>query len=81
MSYGIRSIKNKAELIRRYREVFNKQTNAAQCFARKEPEKDAQNPKRFSVACPNEAGDDVVVYEFELTKIGWKFARLDNLNE
>jgi len=81
MSYGIRSIKNKAELIRRYKEVFNKQTNAAQCFARKEPEKDAQNPKRFSVACPNEAGDDVVVYEFELTKLGWKFARLDNLNE
>jgi len=81
MSYGIRSIKTKAELVRRYREVFNAQTNAVKCFAKKEPEKDAQNAKRFSVACPNEAGDDVVVYEFELTRLGWKFVRLDNINE
>src|SRR5436190_5509596 len=41
MSYGISSIKTKAQLLRRYREVFNEQTNAAQCFAKKEPEKDA----------------------------------------
>jgi hypothetical protein len=81
MSYGIRSIKNKAELSRRFKDVFNKQSNAARCFAKKEPEKDADNAKRFSVACPNEAGDDVVVYEFELTGSGWKFVRLDNLNE
>lgn len=81
MSYGIRSIKNKAQLSRRFKELFYQQTNAAQCFARKEPEKDADNAKRFSVACPNEAGDDVVVYEFELTRTGWKFVQLDNLNE
>jgi hypothetical protein len=81
MSYGIRSIKNNAELSRRFKEVFNQQTNAAQCFSRKEPEKDADNAKRFSVACPNEAGDDVVVYEFEFTRASWKFVKLDNLNE
>lgn len=81
MSYGIRSIKNKADLGRRFKEVFSKQSNAAQCFAKKDPERDAEDAKRFSVACPNEAGDDVVVYEFELTRTGWKFLRLDNLNE
>lgn len=81
MSYGIARIKNRAELRRRWRELFNEQTNAAQCFARKGPEIDRANPKRFSVACPNEAGDEVVVYEFERTRTGWKFVALDNLNE
>jgi hypothetical protein len=81
MSYGIPRIKNGAELRRRWRALFNEQTNAAQCFAKKEPEIDAANPKRFSVACPNEAGDEVVVYEFERTRAGWKFVALDNLNE
>ena len=81
MSYGIRSIKNKPELLRRYAEVFNKQTNAAKCFAAKEPEKDEANPKKFSVACPDSAGNEVVVYEFERGKAGWRFVRLDNLNE
>jgi len=81
MSYGIKSIKTKAELRRRFRQVFNEQTDAAQCFAKKQPELDAANRKRFTVACPNEAGDEVVIYEFELTRTGWKFTALDNLNE
>ena len=81
MSYGISSVKNKAELRRRYRQVFNEQSNAAECFAKKEPEVDAANPKRFTVACPNEAGDEVAIYEFELTRTGWKFVGLDNINE
>ena len=81
MSYGVRSIRNNVEFRKRYRELFNSQTDAAKCFSKKSPEKDSQNPKRFSVACPNEAGDDVVVYEFEQTPLGWKFVRLDNLNE
>ena len=81
MSYGVRSIKNNIEFRKRYRELFNAQTDAAKCFSKKSPEKDSENPKRFSVACPNEAGDDVVVYEFEQTALGWKFVRLDNLNE
>jgi hypothetical protein len=81
MPYGISSIKNKADLRRRYRRVFNEQSNAAQCFAQKQPVIDTANPKRFTVACPNEAGDEVVIYEFQLTRTGWKFIGLDNINE
>jgi hypothetical protein len=81
MSYGIRSVKTKAELRRRFRQVFKEQSDAAQCFAKKQPELDAANPKRFTVSCPNEAGDEVVIYEFELTRTGWKFVALDNINE
>ena len=81
MSYGIRSIKTKAELIRRYKEVFSQQTDAAKCFAVKEPEKDSTNSRNYSVACPDAAGNEVVVYEFERGVGGWKFVRLDNINE
>ncbi len=81
MPYGARSVKSKPELRRRYTEVFNTQSNAAQCFAKKQPEIDKANPKRFTVACPNEAGDEVVIYEFALTRAGWKFVSLDNINE
>ena len=81
MSFGIRSIKSKPELLRRYREVFNQQTDAAKCFATKAPEKDEANAKRYSVACPNEAGDEVVIYAFQRSKLGWRFVGLDNLNE
>lgn len=81
MSYGIASVKNKAQLLRRWRQVFNEQSDAAKCFAKKEPEMEEGNPKRFSVACPNEAGDEVVIYQFERTATGWKFVGLDNINE
>lgn len=81
MSYGIRSVRNRADLLRRYREVFSEQSDAAKCFAGKQPEADREDPKRFTVACPNEAGDEVVIYAFELTRAGWKFVALDNINE
>ncbi len=81
MSYGIPSIKTKAQLSRRYRQIFNEQTDAAACFSKAKIEKDADNPKHFSVACPDAAGNEVVIYHFEQTKTGWKFAGLDNLNE
>jgi len=81
MSYGIQSVKTKAQLTRRYRQIFNEQTNAAVCFAAKKPEADANNPKHFTVACPDAAGNEVVVYHFEQTKAGWRFTSLDNLNE
>ncbi|HEX8889668.1 MAG TPA: hypothetical protein VF779_10845 [Pyrinomonadaceae bacterium] len=81
MSYGIRSIKTRAELMRRYRQVFNEQTDAAKCFEKAKPEKDAQNPKEFSVACPDAAGNEVVIYHFRQTKMGWRFVALDNINE
>ena len=81
MSYGIPSIRNKAQLTKRYRQLFNEQTDASTCFNKAKPEVDAANPKKFSVACPDAAGNEVVIYHFEQTRTGWKFTGLDNLNE
>ena len=81
MSYGIPVIRTKAQLTRRYRQVFKEQTDAAACFAKAKPEIDADNSKHFTVACPDAAGNEVVIYHFEQTRTGWKFAGLDNLNE
>ena len=81
MSYGIPTIKTKAQLTRRYGQVFKEQTDAAACFAKAKPEIDAANPKHFTVACPDAAGNEVVIYHFEQTRMGWKFSGLDNLNE
>lgn len=81
MSYGIPGIKTKAQLIKRYRQVFNEQTDAAVCFSKAKPEINAENSKQFTVACPDAAGNEVVIYHFEQTRTGWKFTGLDNLNE
>jgi len=81
MSYGIPVIKTKAQLTRRYKQVFKEQTDAAACFVKAKPEIDADNPKRFTVACPDAAGNEVVIYQFEQIRNGWKFTGLDNLNE
>jgi len=81
MSYGIPSIKTKVQLSKRYKQIFNEQTDAAACFIKAKIEMDAENPKRFTVACPDAAGNEVVIYHFEQTKTGWKFTGLDNLNE
>jgi len=81
MPYGIRTIRNNAQLIRRYRDVFNGETNAAKCFREVRPEVNPDNPAEFTVACKNAAGDEVVIYSFASTRNGWKFKGLDNLNE
>ena len=81
MSYGIPSIKTKVQLSRRYRQLFNEQTDAAACFSKAKIEMDPANAKHFSVACPDAAGNEVVIYHFQQTKLGWKFTGLDNLNE
>ena len=81
MSYGIPTIKTKAQLSKRYRQIFNEQTDAAACFNKAKPEVDPANPKHFSVACPDAAGNEVVIYHFEQTRTGWKLSGLDNLNE
>lgn len=81
MSYGIASIKTKAQLAKRYRQLFNEQTDAAACFSKAKPEMDADNPKHFSVACPDAAGNEVVIYHFQQTRTGWKLTGLDNINE
>jgi hypothetical protein len=81
MSYGIPSIKTKVQLTKRYRQLFNEQTDAAACFSKAKPEVDPANAKAFTVACPDAAGNEVVIYHFRQTKTGWKFTGLDNLNE
>ena len=81
MSYGIPGIKTKAQLTKRYRQLFNEQTDAAACFSKAKPEVDPANTKAFPVACPDVAGNEVVIYHFQQTKTGWKFTSLDNLNE
>ena len=81
LSYGIPAIRTKAQLTRRYRQVFKEQTDAAACFAKAKPEIDAENAKHFIVACPDAAGNEVVIYHFRQTATGWKFTGLDNLNE
>ena len=81
MSYGIPSVKTKADLRRRYRKVFNEQTDAAACFSKAKPAVDPENAKHFTVACPDAAGNEVVIYHFNQTRTGWKFTGMDNLNE
>ena len=81
MSYGIPAIKTKVQLTKRFRQVFNEQTDAANCFGKAKPQADEGDAKHFSVACPDAAGNEVVIYHFEQTRIGWKFTGLDNLNE
>jgi hypothetical protein len=78
LEYGVPSVKTSAQLIKRYREVFNGETNAAKCFAESKPEVDPRNSKRFTVGCKIEnTGDVVIIYGFVRTKTGWKFNSLD----
>ena len=81
MSYGIPPIRTKAQLAKRYKQIFNEQTDAAACFAKAKPEVDTSASSQSSVACPDAAGNEVVIYHFKYTKTGWKFVGLDNLNE
>ena len=81
MSYGIPTVKSKVDLRKRYRKVFNEQSDAAACFSKAKPETDPDNAKHFTVACPDAAGNEVVIYHFNETKSGWKFTGMDNLNE
>lgn len=81
MSYGVPSVKTKAQLTKRFQQVFNEQTDAAACFGKAKPEVDPANVKTFTVACPDAAGNEVVIYHFRQTKAGWKFVAMDNLNE
>lgn len=81
MPYGQASIKTGAQLLKRYRQVFNSEANAAKCFADARPETDPARPKEFTIGCDNGSGVKVVIYTFQLTKTGWKFKSLDNINE
>jgi len=81
MPYGQAAVKTKAQFLKRYRQVFNSEANAAKCFADAKPETDPARPKEFTIGCDNGSGQKVVIYGFSLTKAGWKFKSLDNINE
>jgi hypothetical protein len=79
-----KAVKNEADFLRRYNEIFKGEANAAQCFANAEPRK--QSAGRYELYCPfkETPGDwenTPVRFEFELTKGGWKFTGIDNVNE
>jgi hypothetical protein len=85
MPYLQKTVKNRADFLRRYNEIFKGEANAAQCFASAEPRK--ESARRCDIYCPfKETPDDwenaPIRFVFELTKSGgWKFAGLDNVNE
>jgi hypothetical protein len=68
----MRTVRNKAQLSKRYRDVFNHEGDAALCFPTAKPQIDPARPKEFSVGCKNVAGDEVVIYSFVHTKLGWR---------
>ena len=76
-------IKNRAEFLRRYNEIFNGEANATQCFAGVQPTKESG---QFKLYCPfkgtpNDLANAPICFSFEKTEAGWKFAGLDNINE
>lgn len=84
MPYGVKAVKSKGNFLGRYNEIFKGEANAAQCFVKAEPRKEPA--QRYEIYCPfKETPDDwenaPIRFIFELTKTGWKFAGLDNINE
>jgi hypothetical protein len=84
MPYGVKAVKNKEDFSRRYNEIFKGEANAAQCFASGKPRKESGG--RYEIYCPfkdtpNDWENAPIRFIFELTKGGWKFVGLDNVNE
>ncbi len=84
MPYSVKAVKNKERLLRRYDEIFKGEANAAQCLKSAEPHKESD--RRYGIYCPfkdtpNDWENAAVRFIFELTKGGWKFVGLDNINE
>jgi len=72
----VRNIKDAADLRLRYRDVFNKYTSAAKCFANETPIEDPDNRKQHVIACFDDKGY-LIDYIFARDQSGWKFVRLD----
>jgi len=84
MPYLVKAVKNKEDFLRRYNEIFKGEANAAQCFRSAEPHKESD--RRYEIYCPfketpNDRENAPIRFEFELTKAGWRFVGLDNINE
>ena len=84
MPYLVKAVKNKEDFLRRYNEIFKGEANAVQCFAGAEPRK--ESAQRYEIYCPfkdtpKDWENAPILFLFELTRSGWKFAGLDNINE
>jgi hypothetical protein len=84
MPYLVKAVKTKENFLRRYDEIFKGEANAAQCFASAEPRK--ESARRYEIYCPfkdtpKDWENAPIRFLFELTKTGWKFAGLNNINE
>ena len=84
MPYEVKAVKNKEEFLRRYGEIFKGEANAAQCFKSAKPQKESD--RRYGIYCPfkdtpNDWENAPIRFIFELTKNGWRFVGLDNVNE
>jgi hypothetical protein len=84
MAYEVKAVKNKESFLRRYDEIFKGEANAAQCFKSAEPHKETD--REYGIYCPfkdtpNDLENAPIRFIFELTKSGWKFTALDNVNE
>ena len=84
MPYEVKAVKNKEGFLRRYDEIFKGEANAAQCFGSAEPQKESD--RRYEIYCPfkdtpEDKENAPIRFIFELTKNGWRFVGLDNVNE
>jgi hypothetical protein len=84
MPYLQKAVKNNEDFLRRYNEIFKGEANAPQCFGKGEPHKDTD--REYGIYCPfkdtpNDWENAPIRFIFELTKSGWKFTGLDNVNE
>ena len=79
MPYGFPAIKTKAQLIKRYRELFTVQADAKKCFAAAQPRVEAKNG--FTIGCKDHGGMDNVQYGFAKKRGVWKLIFLDNIAE
>ena len=84
MPYEVKAVKNKEGFARRYDEVFKGEANAAQCFKSGQPNKESD--RRYEIYCPlkdtpEDKENAPIRFIFELTKSGWRFVGLDNVNE
>jgi hypothetical protein len=74
MPYGVRSIRNKAQLLSRYNKIFDAETK--KCFATERPHVEEGDKKKFSIWC-----GEAMMYWFELRKGQYRFVGVDNVNE
>jgi hypothetical protein len=83
MPFGIKSVKTKADFIKRYSKIMNMEANVKRCFQNTKLEK---QDKYYFVSCTFKSEDESsdnrpILYYFEKTKSSWKFSWIDNINE